>query len=774
MIPEWITLSTTAGTGTTTVAVSANSYSELVERSSSLTVRSGDRSAVVTVNQKPNYTLTLSPDYYAFPARGGSFVLNITTQDSWNILRYDSWMTLSQTRGTGNAQVTVTASYNNYGQNRNGWIGVFNSSTSGKVDVFQVYSSSAFTGSITPSAITAPITQSTTAISVTCDGSWYLECDDFIGLSVTSGQSGTNIPITVTILPNSSSTRTGGIRLKSVESHELLDEAIVTQQGSFAPSISPSSHTFTDEGGEFVITVSSPYEWDFTWDGDWLLPYREGNTIVVVALQNRGSARTGSVTVTTNGQQLTCEIDQLEVVPYIILTPPAVLSETTGGTITVETESNIVWSAVTSDNWLSVSPTTGTDNTTITITIGSNSGSPRVGIIDFYFSGSVLNTLYVMEKGTVNYNQPLTIQMLESGTLVFENPSVQTTQGNSISYSFDNATWSSFTLSNTSNVIRDLTYEIPVNSGDTVYVKGTTHMGILNSGNPIRIHSTAKHIAYANALSLHKQDNYSFRTSMSYGELKELFLNDVGLLSSSQMLFGFVSTPSEYGFDGMFDGCTNMFFPPVNLPSKTYFASYEFMFAGCSKLLTTPVMPDGATAYTDCFYHMFTDCESLTGVPYSLYATTLETRCYQNMFAGCKSLKTAPLLPATTLASGCYSGMFDGCESLENAPALSALTMTEGCYSYMFRGCKALTSAPILPADTLYYYCYAYMFDGCENLNFVKCLYGGSITDYRYTEGWMNGVSPTGTFRKASSATWPTNSGGIDYGVPSGWDVYNA
>lgn len=38
--------------------------------------------------------------------------------------------------------------------------------------------------------------------------------------------------------------------------------------------------------------------------------------------------------------------------------------------------------------------------------------------------------------------------------------------------------------------------------------------------------------------------------------------------------------------------------------------------------------------------------------------------CYESMFAGCTKLVDTPVLPATTLAYNCYDDMFDGCSKV--------------------------------------------------------------------------------------------------------------
>ena len=147
-----------------------------------------------------------------------------------------------------------------------------------------------------------------------------------------------------------------------------------------------------------------------------------------------------------------------------------------------------------------------------------------------------------------------------------------------------------------------------------------------------------------------------------------------------------------------------------------------------------------------------------------LPATTLTEQCYATMFLY-TCLTRAPELPSETLAKQCYWCMFLGCTSLTTAPKLPSETLAEGCYSRMFEGCTSLTKAPVLPAPTLVESCYFGLFKGCSSLNAVECL-ATNLGSYT-TSTWLDGVPSTGTFTKATGATWQT---GIS-GIPSGWTV---
>ena len=246
----------------------------------------------------------------------------------------------------------------------------------------------------------------------------------------------------------------------------------------------------------------------------------------------------------------------------------------------------------------------------------------------------------------------------------------------------------------------------------------------------------------------------------------------------------------KYCYVFMFEGCTGLTSAPV-LPATTLaIGCYQCMFENCTGLTSAPELP-ATTLATGCYRYMFDGCTGLTSAP-KLPATTLASGCYQNMFKNCTGLTSAPelpattladscyaymfmycgltsapKLPATTLADSCYASMFAYCTGLTSAPELPATTLATDCYRYMFEKCTGLTSAPVLPATTLAPGCYQYMFEGCTNLSLIKVYFitweGGSTT------GWLNRVSPTGTFYKPTAL--PEEYGGNK--IPTGWTVIN-
>ena len=367
-------------------------------------------------------------------------------------------------------------------------------------------------------------------------------------------------------------------------------------------------------------------------------------------------------------------------------------------------------------------------------------------------------------EGTCGYaDEYLTIESRENSNIVRFTASEFTA---TISASTnDGLAWTAFTASSGSSV-----NIATLQTGQKVLLKGLNEryhkVGQVSAGYECTIRTTHKCDLYGNIMSLVSGDTFESATSVASYAFAYL-LGHADIVDASNLVLP-ATTLSEFCYLGMFHGCENLIAPPELPATVLAERCYEDMFGSCRSLTVAPELPATTLAYR-CYYYMFFGCYNLTTPPV-LSATTLANGCYENMFDSCLSLTTAPALPATTLASGCYQGMFKSCENLTTPPILSATTLETWCYCGMFEYCSGLTTAPVLPATTLVLRCYSGMFGGCTSLNYIKCL-ATDISASRCTFNWVDGVSSSGTFVKASSMTgWTT---GIN-GIPDNWTITNA
>ena len=267
----------------------------------------------------------------------------------------------------------------------------------------------------------------------------------------------------------------------------------------------------------------------------------------------------------------------------------------------------------------------------------------------------------------------------------------------------------------------DLNPGATINAGERILWRGNRSPSSYGVGIG-HFTSTGKYYIEGNPMSLLFGDNY------------------IGQTSLSGYNYAFSSLFTNGNVDSTLVNAQNLSLPATTLSE----GCYSLMFHRCPLLLSAPQLPSASLA-NSCYLYMFMNCSSLTAAP-ELPATSLAEDCYHGMFAYCTSLTTAPELPATVL-------QFTG----------------KGCYEEMFMGCTSLVKSPVLSASTVHTDSYREMFSGCTSLNEITCL-ATSLYNWTATSDWVKGVSPSGTFKKASNMTsWTTG----DSGIPSGWTVQN-
>lgn len=336
------------------------------------------------------------------------------------------------------------------------------------------------------------------------------------------------------------------------------------------------------------------------------------------------------------------------------------------------------------------------------------------------------NVCYINNTNSTKYNpipKPLYIEAIGDLTVKFPRD---------IEYSLDNLTWSQLPSNTETPVIK---------SGNRVYFRAkdlrieTTYI----PGGIGRFTISNKCNIGGNVMSMIYGEDYIGKLSISKEKQFEgLFYNCSQIINAGKLVLPATST-SYRPYRYMFSGCTNMeVAPEIHLYSWHQEAGF-YMFKDCKRLIKTPKIRVSAYS-SNAFSYMFTGCTGLIEAPMEIYANDSLACAY--MFSGCTNLKVAPKI-LSIWRSSCQ-GMFKDCTSLEEAPDLPATTLKDDCYKYMFKG--------------------------CSKLRYVKAMFTTEPSD-TYTDGWLDGVSPTGTFVKNASATWNVTGSN---GIPEGWTVETA
>ena len=287
---------------------------------------------------------------------------------------------------------------------------------------------------------------------------------------------------------------------------------------------------------------------------------------------------------------------------------------------------------------------------------GMFNGCTTAGVLHTDGTGWAAGTNLPTGWTTNAYNTvtPLTIEALEAGaTVTFK--ALNSAPARDIQYSTDGgATWTDGNTGGTGVSV------VLANVGDKVSFRGETTNYATGGNNDYNHIGCDKNIkVYGNIMSLIQKTGFETLTALTgTNTFKKLFMNNAYLIYASDLLLP-ATTLTDFCYNNMFNGCTNLTAAPKELPATT--------------------------VAEDCYSSMFQGCTNLTTVPVELPATVMKEYCYSSMFYGCTSLTTAPKLPATTLVNRCYSFMFNGCTSL-NEVWVKAGYNAGACLS-MFNGC---------------------------------------------------------------------------------------
>lgn len=236
------------------------------------------------------------------------------------------------------------------------------------LDVLGYHRAAALT-SLSSATRSSPAAGETYSLTVTSTTSWTANSNlSWVTVSPASGSG--NGTISVTVARNTSTSSRTAIVTVDGQTH------VITQAGVVVTTISPVSHTSPAAGDTYTISVTSNGAWSASSDQSWasVSPAsgsNNGTVTVTVAANTSTSGRTATVTI--GGQ--THSLTQSGATPFVTLTPTSHTSPATGESYTISVTSNTAWSVSSNQTWATVSPASGSNNGSVTVTVAANTST---------------------------------------------------------------------------------------------------------------------------------------------------------------------------------------------------------------------------------------------------------------------------------------------------------------------------------------------------------------------------------------------------------------
>lgn len=266
---SWFAATPESGVGDSKIDVMAEENTSSEERVGVIEYRYADKTINVNVHQLAKY-LSIENKSFNFESAGGSHIVYLTTNDKWtaHIEGSPSWLTLSDTSGTGDSEITITAADNPSVSPRSAEV-VIDTENSQSV-IIKVYQDARSLSVSTKEILFYAKGGTSDAVKVVANGAYEIQYDS----SWFSVNSGTDNTFSVYAAANPyADTRRGKISIvmKDLTDGELSVDIQVIQAGeggSFILNGYPSDSDWSDVGaGTLTITIHG-YGPDSDWNGN--------------------------------------------------------------------------------------------------------------------------------------------------------------------------------------------------------------------------------------------------------------------------------------------------------------------------------------------------------------------------------------------------------------------------------------------------------------------------------------------------------------------------
>ena len=249
-------------------------------------------------------------------------------------------------------------------------------------------------------------------MTVTATAAWTISKSaesDWLTIKPESGNAGTS-QVTLTVAENSTTgLRTATLTVKSGE----LTKSINVSQSAANPVISldTSSLEFASGSGSKSIKITANTLWTVASDQAWcsVSPTSGSNdgSVTVKVEENTSTAeRTATITVKSEAGDQTVKVTQSGVAATLTLDTSSLEFTSGSGSKMFRISSNTMWAISSDKNWCSVSPTSGSNDGSVTVSVEENtSTSERTATITIETS-SITQTLSVTQNGATPVTPP--------------------------------------------------------------------------------------------------------------------------------------------------------------------------------------------------------------------------------------------------------------------------------------------------------------------------------------------------------------------------------
>ncbi|HRH23172.1 MAG TPA: BACON domain-containing carbohydrate-binding protein [Candidatus Magasanikbacteria bacterium] len=396
---SWLTVTPASGSNNATLSFTATSANTSANaRTATVTVSGpGVTSQTITVTQAGTAavnSLTLSTSALNPSASSGGTQVGVTSNVTWTASSDQSWLTITPASGSNNGTISVTYPANS-GSTRVATITVTGGGITRTVTVTQLGTNASLAVSPASVALGTAINSNGT-FTITSNVNWTVADDQsWLTINQTSGSNNATITVSALTANTSANARTATV---TVSGPGVPSQTITVTQAGTAPapsslSVSPGAVSLAsaaNSASNNSVAITSNVNWTVADDQTWLTvtPASGSNngTLSFTATTANTSANARTATVTVSGPGVpsqTITVTQAGTAAVLTVPSTASVGAALNSNASVAVTSNVTWTVSDNETWLTVSPISGSNNGSFTITASqaNTSASARTGTV---------------------------------------------------------------------------------------------------------------------------------------------------------------------------------------------------------------------------------------------------------------------------------------------------------------------------------------------------------------------------------------------------------
>lgn len=477
-VADWITLTPASGNASASVTLNAQeNQSADNARTAIFYLQSNDPdwsyNRAMSVSQaKATPAISVDETSLSFGGSASQQTVNVTANCSWTTSCSDSWVTLSSDVASGKLNISVSANPQSTYRSSTIYIS-YGSSKSISIRITQS------PANITSSVYTLQYENVASKYDVTIDSEadWTSTVSDsWITVTPNSGKAG-KTTVSIEVTPNTSiSSRNGYVAIKTGTAERL--QIAISQKGIYIES--DESLTFTSIEESKKLSIQSNTSWTVTSKPNWLTLSKEtgegnGEITVTTSENPNTTSRSGEIVLGQTGLSIQCKVKVTQLGKFLSTDVSLLEFSDKASQMNFNLVSDAAWTSTQTVNWFTTTPSSGSGNATITVTVEENNTTEeRAGTINY---------AYADKYSSVNVHQLAKYMTIDNQSFEFDSKggshTIELSTNDEWTAEIEhNVSWLKLSkLSGTGNAVITLTAEdnASVNTRSTVIVINTKY-----------------------------------------------------------------------------------------------------------------------------------------------------------------------------------------------------------------------------------------------------------------------------------------------------------